>query len=64
MKGAVLWYGPFIPLTESTLATTVNSRYVGADFDRIWDDTDLGVKGYFGRFAVDAPWELSRLVQA
>ncbi len=55
MKGATLWYEPFIQLTESTLATTLNSRYVGSDFDRIWDDTDLGVKGYYGRFSVDAP---------
>ena len=52
MKGATLWYDPFIALTESTLATTLNSRYVGSDFDRYWDDTDRGVKGYYGRFAL------------
>ena len=52
MKGARLWYDPFIPLTESHLATTLNSRFAGSDFGRYWDDTNQGVKGYYGRFAV------------
>jgi hypothetical protein len=52
MKGARLWYDPFIVLTESTLATTLDSRYTGPDFDLTWDDTDVGVKGYYGRFSV------------
>ncbi len=52
MKGAKLWYDPFIALTESTLATTINSRYAGPDFDLSWDDTNPGVKGYYGRFSV------------
>jgi len=54
MKGAQLWYDPFIVLTESTLATTLNSRYVGPDFDLSWDDTNPGVRGYYGRFSVIA----------
>jgi hypothetical protein len=52
MKGAQLWYDPFITLAESTLATTLNSRYMGPDFDLTWDDTNPGVKGYYGRFSV------------
>jgi hypothetical protein len=52
MKGAKLWYDPFIELTESTLATTLDSRYAGPDFDLTWDDTNPGVKGYYGRFSV------------
>jgi hypothetical protein len=52
MKGAQLWYDPFIKLTESTLATTLDSRYMGPEFDLTWDDTNPGVKGYYGRFSV------------
>ena len=52
MKGAQLWYDPFIALAESTLATTLNSRYAGPDFELSWDDTNPGVKGYYGRFSV------------
>jgi hypothetical protein len=52
MKGAQLWYDPFIKLTESTLATTLESRYMGPEFDLTWDDTNPGVRGYYGRFSV------------
>ncbi len=52
MKGAQLWYDPFIALAESTLATTLNSKYMGPEFDLTWDDTNPGVKGYYGRFCV------------
>ena len=52
MKGAQLWYDPFIKLTESTLATTLDSRYMGPEFDLTWDDTNPGVRGYYGRFSV------------
>ncbi len=52
MKGAQLWYDPFVKLTESTLATTLGSRYMGPEFDLTWDDTNPGVKGYYGRFSV------------
>lgn len=52
MQGAILWYDPFIPLTESTLATTLNTRYSGKDFDLKWDWSDPGINGYFGAFAM------------
>jgi hypothetical protein len=50
LQGARLWYDPFIPLTESTLAVTVNNRYRGREFDTVWSRSEPGVTGYYGRF--------------
>jgi hypothetical protein len=50
LQGAVLWYEPFVPLVESTLATTLNNKYKGGEFDHQWEHHDAGTTGYFGRF--------------
>jgi hypothetical protein len=50
LQGATLWYDPFIPLTESTIATTLNNKYAGADFNNRWEDSEPGTNGYYGRF--------------
>jgi hypothetical protein len=50
LQGALLWYEPFLPMTESTLAVTVNNRYRGREFDTVWSRSEPGVTGYYGRF--------------
>ncbi len=50
LQGATLWYDPFIPLVESTLATTLSNRYWGGDFDQRWAHSEPTTSGYFGRF--------------
>lgn len=50
LQGSTLWYDPFIPLTESTIATTLNNRYWGADFNECWEHSEPGTNGYYGRF--------------
>jgi hypothetical protein len=54
LQGAVLWYDPFIPMKESTLGMTVNTRYQGHEFDKQWNMNEPGISGYFGTFAVEA----------
>ena len=54
LQGAVLWYDPFIPMKESTLGMTVNTRYQGRDFDKQWNMNEPGISGYFGTFEVEA----------
>jgi hypothetical protein len=53
LQGAVLWYDPFIPLEETTLGTTLNTRYRGEEFSHQWDLRDQGISGYFGKFSAD-----------
>jgi len=50
LLGAILWYDPFIPLTESTLGTTLNVKFAGPEFDHRWERSDPGVTGYYGAF--------------
>ena len=50
LQGSTLWYDPFIPLTESTIATTLNNRYWGGDFKNRWEHSEAGTNGYYGRF--------------
>lgn len=50
LQGSTLWYDPFIPLTESTLATTLNNKYAGGDFNNRWELSEPGTNGYYGRF--------------
>jgi hypothetical protein len=50
LQGAILWYDPFIALEEATLGTTLNVKYVGADFGHRWDRSDAGITGYYGAF--------------
>lgn len=52
LQGAVLWYGPFIPLDDATLATTLNHSFRGREFDNVWDRSDIGTTGYYGRFRI------------
>ena len=51
-RGSFRWYEPFIPMTESTLATTLIYDYRGSDFDRRWWDGEPGITGYIGRFTI------------
>jgi hypothetical protein len=50
MQGAVLWFDPFIPLTESMLGTTLAVEYTGDDFNHRWQRTHPEMTGYFGAF--------------
>lgn len=52
LQGAVLWYDPFIPLDGATLATTLNHSYRGREFNNVWDRSDIGTTGYYGRFRI------------
>jgi hypothetical protein len=50
--GSYLWYGPFVPMAESSLGMTLEYRYQGSDFDRHWWEAESGITGYFGTFVV------------
>lgn len=52
LQGAILWYGPFVPMTEQNLGTTMQHRYWGEDFNRRWSRSDPGVTGYYGTFVL------------
>ncbi len=52
-RGSSQWYGPFIPLTQATLAATTFYDYQGADFPKHWKESDAGITGYFGRFTLN-----------
>jgi hypothetical protein len=54
LQGAILWYDPFVPLTESTLATTLNTKYQGRDFNQQWEVSEPTISGYYGRFQLAA----------
>lgn len=54
LPGATLWYDPFIPLVESVLGTTLHTAYQGEQFNRKWDKSEPGVRGYFGLFRVES----------
>lgn len=50
--GSLLWYAPFVPLADSTLAMTLLYEYQGADFGKRWWRWQPGITGYFGRFTL------------
>jgi len=50
--GSRLWYDPFIPTTESTLATAEYNRFSGEDFQHRWWIGEPGITGYIGTFAI------------
>jgi hypothetical protein len=50
--GSYLWYGPFVPLAESSLGMTLEFRYGGSDLDRRWWEAESGITGYFGTFVL------------
>lgn len=52
LQGARLWYDPFIPLAEPTIAATLSMRYTGPEFDKRWEMSDAGTTGYYGRFRI------------
>ena len=52
LQGARPWYDPFIPMTESTLGTTVNTAYSGSDFNQRWNKSEPTISGYFGTFVL------------
>lgn len=51
-QGSSLWYGPFIPLADSTLAMTLLYEYRGNGLGRQWWRREPGITGYFGRFVL------------
>jgi hypothetical protein len=53
LQGAILWFDPFIPLEESTLATTLQYKYAGKDFGQQWNKLEPTVSGYYGSFHLD-----------
>ena len=52
LQGARLWYDPFVPLKESTLAVAMDNRYGGREFGTTWSWSEPGVTGYYGRFEI------------
>jgi hypothetical protein len=50
--GSSTWYGPFVPMTESVLSTTLHFEYKGKDFNRQWWHRDAGITGYLGSFTL------------
>jgi hypothetical protein len=52
LPGAVRWFGPFFPLVDPVLATTILSRYSGDEFNYRWSRAEPGTNGYFGRFII------------
>jgi hypothetical protein len=55
LPGSILWYDPFIPLTEAHLGTTLHNAYQGNELEKRWDQRESGVRGYFGRFRLPPP---------
>jgi hypothetical protein len=53
LPGSTHWYDPFIPLTEPVLGTTLHTAYQGQEFNRQWDKSEPGVRGYFGTFRLE-----------
>jgi hypothetical protein len=49
--GSSLWYGPFTPLDDASLATSLLYEYWGNEFQRQWRELFAGITGYMGRFA-------------
>jgi hypothetical protein len=52
--GSFLWYQPFVPLRNSSLATALNYEYSGMDFQHQWQDLMPSINGYLGEFALKA----------
>lgn len=52
--GSFLWYGPFAPLSDPTLATSLLYEYWGSVFQRQWRDLTPAISGYFGKFEIAA----------
>ena len=52
--GSFRWYGPFVPLRNSSLVTALNYEYSGVDFQHQWQDLMPSINGYLGEFALKA----------
>ena len=52
--GSSLWYQPFAPLRDPTLATSLLYEYWGNDFQRQWRELFAGITGYMGSFELSA----------
>lgn len=50
--GSSAWYGPFVPMTDSALSTTLYHKYGGQDFNRQWWGWEPGITGYMGSFVL------------
>jgi hypothetical protein len=48
--GSFLWYSPFTPLGDATLATSLLDESWGTDFQRQWRELFAGITGYMGHF--------------
>lgn len=48
--GSFLWYDPFMPVLDSTLATTEYNSFSGEDLERRWWSSEAGINGYMGTF--------------
>ena len=51
-QGSLLWYEPFIPTSESRLATREYSSFSGPEFRRQWWTREEGITGYIATFGV------------
>jgi hypothetical protein len=52
--GSYRWYGPFVPLRNSSLATALDYEYSGMDFQHQWQDLMPSINGYLGEFTLKA----------
>lgn len=50
--GSELWYGPFISLQRSELATTLHDEFWGDDFERRWRTFEPGIRSHRGEFVL------------
>lgn len=54
LPGAKKWFDPFVPMEETVLGTTLESRYSGREFQYVWSSSQPETSGYFGRFVLYA----------
>jgi hypothetical protein len=50
--GSYVWYEPFVPLRNLSLATALDYEYSGKDFQRQWQDLLPSISGYLGEFTM------------
>lgn len=50
--GSQVWYGPFIPMRDAALSTTLYYKYWSQDFHRKWWQREAGITGYMGSFTL------------
>jgi hypothetical protein len=55
LPGAIKWFDAFVPMSQSTLAATLEVGYAANDFGEKWSKSEVSTSGYFGRVRMSAP---------